>query len=88
MTSGADKKEFKRAVGWKTNAGAVGLIVVGIVLVRSQFLNAIACILIGFIFIGLRDAVGKLIKEVCANQKALADVRAAVEVVLDRKDGR
>ncbi|HKO43351.1 MAG TPA: hypothetical protein VJU84_08675 [Pyrinomonadaceae bacterium] len=81
------KQELSRALGWKTYLGCAGLFVLGVALLSSQFLNAMACICLSVIFIGIRDAMGKLIMEVRANGLALADVRAAVETSLDRKVG-
>jgi hypothetical protein len=81
------KKELSKTFGWKTYLGCAGLFILGLALLSTQFLDGIACICLSVIFIGLRDAMGKLIMEVRANGAALANVRAAVETALDRKVG-
>ena len=73
-------------IGWKTYVVAALAILIGIfLLLREQWGEGLKFIVAGFALIALRDAIGKILRGIDDNRKALNNVRAAIEVLVDKQ---
>jgi hypothetical protein len=74
-----------KITGWLTYAAAAALIAAGLVLMKTQFIEGAKWALLGAAFIGLRRALAKVLTELDFNRRTLADLRAAIETELARR---
>jgi hypothetical protein len=73
-------------IGWKTYVVATFAIVIGgFLLLREQWGEGLKFIVAGFALVALRDAIGKILRGIDGNRKALDNVRAAIETLVDSR---
>lgn len=76
-------------IGWKTYAvAALAILIGGFLLLRGQWGEGLKFIVAGFALIALRDAIGKILRGIDDNRKALNNVRAAIESLIDKQGAR
>jgi hypothetical protein len=76
-------------IGWKTYlVGALAISIGCFLLFRRQWGEGLKFIVAGFALIALRDAIGKILRGIDDNRKALNNVRAAIETLLDTQSAR
>lgn len=76
-------------VGWKSYGVAVLAIFSGLgALYHHQWGDALKGIVGGLALIALRDAIGKILRAIDDNRRALNNMRAAIEMLLDQHAGR
>ena len=76
-------------IGWKTYLVASLAIVVGLFLLFSkQWGEGLKFIVAGFALVALRDSIGKILRGIDDNRRALNNVRAAIETLVDSQEAR
>ncbi len=71
--------------GWKTYAvAALSVILGGIALAQGHIADGCKGIVFGLALIAMRDALSKILCSIEGNRRALSDLRAIIETVIDR----
>lgn len=76
-------------IGWKTYAVASVAIAAGLwAFTKGNVADGIKGIIFGFSLVALRDVLGKVLSGIDENRKALNNMRAAIEVLVNKTAGR